>query len=161
MDFVFIHARMLSVSLKRLLFLVIYPKIEGDQPTQIDRLEMRFTSTSGCGIDVNWVPRREGGGMFESKSPKSTTPAPPVRKLKIEADGDPWKGQTIPKIRLTGRWLDRAGFSPGNHVQVLCVAPGVIELRSPDSNHPAPPVNVSDYYAASQSDALTETPSKS
>ena len=70
--------------------------------------------------------------MFESNSLGPTKPDPSCRKLKIEADGDPWKGLTKPKIRLTGRWLERAGFSPGSHVHVTCVAPGVIELRSPD-----------------------------
>ena len=55
----------------------------------------------------------------------------PVRKLKIEAEGDFWKGRTKPKIRLMGLWLERAGFSPGTHVCVTCVAPGVIELRAP------------------------------
>jgi hypothetical protein len=50
-----------------------------------------------------------------------------------EADGDFWKGVTMPKIRLMGGWLERAGFSPGNRVQVTCVAPGVIQLRSLDA----------------------------
>ncbi len=58
---------------------------------------------------------------------------PPVRTLKIEEDGDFWKGLIKPKIRLTGRWLEQAGFRPGNRVRVVCVAPGVIELRSPDA----------------------------
>jgi len=58
---------------------------------------------------------------------------PPIRKLKIEADGDSWKGLIKPKIRLMGRWLERAGFSPGDWVQVTCLAPGVIQLRSPDA----------------------------
>jgi hypothetical protein len=88
--------------------------------------------------------------MLESQSLKPTTPDAPVRKLKIEADGDPWKGLTKPKIRLMGRWLERAGFSPGSHVHVTCVAPGVIELRSPDPNHSTPPVNASNFYAASE-----------
>ncbi len=61
-----------------------------------------------------------------------TEPHSPVRTLKIEEEGDQWKGVIKPKIRLMGRWLERAGFSPGNHVHVTCVAPGVIELRSPD-----------------------------
>jgi len=52
-----------------------------------------------------------------------------ARMLKIEGDGDPWKGLIKPKIRLTGRWLERAGFKPGHRVYVTCVAPGVIELR--------------------------------
>lgn len=58
---------------------------------------------------------------------KNTCPA--VRILKIEATGDFWKGGTKPKIRLTGRWLERAGFRPGDHVQVMCVRPGLLELR--------------------------------
>ncbi len=52
-----------------------------------------------------------------------------TRLLKIEADGDPWKGILKPKIRLLGRWLERAGFPPGHHVHVTCVAPGLLELR--------------------------------
>lgn len=67
--------------------------------------------------------------MFESKALRRTGPDPSVRKLKIEEDGDPWKGPMKPKIRLVGRWLERAGFSPGNHVQVTFLAPGVMELR--------------------------------
>jgi hypothetical protein len=54
------------------------------------------------------------------------------RTLKIEADGDPWKGNVIPKIRLMGRWLDKAGFKPGSRVQITHIAAGVIELRSDD-----------------------------
>jgi hypothetical protein len=53
-----------------------------------------------------------------------------IRQLKIEREGDFWKGVVKPKIRLTGRWLERAGFSPGGHVHVTCLAPGVIQLRS-------------------------------
>ena len=69
--------------------------------------------------------------MLESKLLKRTEPDAPVRTLKIEADGDFWKSRIKPKIRLMGHWLERAGFKPGNHVHVTCVAPGVIELRSP------------------------------
>jgi hypothetical protein len=69
--------------------------------------------------------------MHESKLLRQTELDPPVRTLKIEAEGDFWKGLTKPKIRLMGRWLERAGFNPGQHVQVTCVAPGVIELRAP------------------------------
>ena len=71
--------------------------------------------------------------MLESKPLTQTEPASPDRTLKIEEEGDFWKGLTIPKIRLRGRWLERAGFSPGHRVQVTCVAPGVLELRSPDT----------------------------
>jgi hypothetical protein len=55
------------------------------------------------------------------------------RTLKIEADGDQWKGKVKPKIRLQGKWLERAGFKPGNRVSVTCIATGVMELRSDDS----------------------------
>lgn len=60
-------------------------------------------------------------------------PQPTARTLKIEPDGDPWKGVIKPKIRLVGRWLERAGFPPGHRVKVTCVAPGVIELRGPEA----------------------------
>jgi hypothetical protein len=56
-----------------------------------------------------------------------------LRMLKIEADGDFWKGSTKPKIRLIGRWLERAGLRPGDRVAVTCIAPGLIELRAADS----------------------------
>jgi hypothetical protein len=72
--------------------------------------------------------------MLESNSLQRTEPDPLVRRLKIEAVGDFWKGLVKPKIRITGHWLERAGFSPGSHVQVTCVAPGVMELRSPDAS---------------------------
>src|SRR6266536_5988989 len=60
--------------------------------------------------------------MQEGKSLQRTDPHPPVRTLKIEADGDAWKGVLKPKIRLMGRWLERAGFRPGSRVRVTCVA---------------------------------------
>lgn len=69
--------------------------------------------------------------MPDSRSFQRPRPQPSGRRLKIEAEGDFWKGLTKPKIRLTGRWLERAGFKPGQHVHVTCVAIGVIELRSP------------------------------
>lgn len=55
-----------------------------------------------------------------------------VRILKIEEDGDFSKRTIKPKIRITGYWLQRAGFPPGGRVHVICTAPGVIELRSAD-----------------------------
>ena len=61
------------------------------------------------------------------------TKAKTVRRLKIEEHGDSWNGLLKPKIRLIGRWLARAGFRPGSHVHVVCVAPGVLELRSADA----------------------------
>ena len=66
--------------------------------------------------------------MLEGKFPRLTRP---VRRLQIEAVGDFWEGLTKPRIRLMGRWLERAGFTPGQRVQVTCVAPGILELRAP------------------------------
>jgi len=80
------------------------------------------------------------GGM---QSRVRTDLPPNVRTLQIEADGDSWKGLIKPKIRLVGRWLEQAGFKPGHRVQVTCVAPGLIELRSPHTSNlsePTPPV---------------------
>lgn len=70
--------------------------------------------------------------MFNGKSLHPTESAPSVRILKIEARGDRWKGFK-PKIRLMGRWLERAGFKPGTRVAVTCLESGVIELRSETS----------------------------
>jgi len=66
-----------------------------------------------------------------------STKASAVRRLKIEEHGDGWRGLLKPKIRLIGRWLEKAGFKPGSHVHVVCVAPGVLELRSADAPTPA------------------------
>jgi hypothetical protein len=71
--------------------------------------------------------------MLECKSLQRTRPEPPVRTLKIEIDGDGWRGRIKPKIRLMGRWLERAGFKPGNRVQVTCLTRGMIELRAYDT----------------------------
>ncbi len=53
-----------------------------------------------------------------------------TRKIKVEADGDHWAGDIKPKIRLKGKWLEAAGFKPGTHATVKCIAPGTIEVCS-------------------------------
>lgn len=55
--------------------------------------------------------------MQDSESLRRTESPLAVRKLKIEADGDFWKGLMKPKIRLMGRWLARAGFQPGIRIR--------------------------------------------
>lgn len=52
------------------------------------------------------------------------------RTLKIEADGDGWMGKIKPKLRLTGHWLEKAGFRPGTYASVTCVSTGVIQIHS-------------------------------
>jgi len=52
-----------------------------------------------------------------------------TRTLKIEESGDFWRRKTHPIVRLKGRWLQAAGFPPGNHLTLTVLSPGVIELR--------------------------------
>ena len=68
--------------------------------------------------------------MDSNELPKESNAGQPVRTLKIEEDGDYFRGRIKPKIRLTGHWLERAGFKPGTRVSVRCLGSGVIELRS-------------------------------
>ena len=52
-----------------------------------------------------------------------------TRTLKIETAGDYWRGQVSPKIRLAGQWLERAGFKPGNRVEIVVREAGTLTLR--------------------------------
>jgi len=90
------------------------------------------TGTNPLGIDPNGAPMESFDTTAKIVSlPPGTEPSE-VRTLKIEAHGAFWKGLIKPKIRLTGKWLERAGFTPGHRVQVKCVSPGIIELRCDD-----------------------------
>jgi hypothetical protein len=51
------------------------------------------------------------------------------RFLKIEAAGDFSIGKIIPKIRLNGRWLQRAGFKPGHRVEIHSARAGELTLQ--------------------------------
>jgi len=52
-----------------------------------------------------------------------------TRVLKIEAAGDFHRRKIAPKIRLTGQWLERAGFRPGHRVIIQLDTPGTLTLR--------------------------------
>lgn len=52
-----------------------------------------------------------------------------TRTLQIERTGDFWRGNVIPKIRLNGKWLERAGFRAGHRVEVTMEQPGTLTLR--------------------------------
>jgi hypothetical protein len=52
-----------------------------------------------------------------------------VRSLKIETVGDFAAGKTKPMIRLTGRWLERAGFKSGYRATIKVCQLGKITLR--------------------------------
>lgn len=71
--------------------------------------------------------------MISDQLPDDSTPCASLRTLKIEETGDFFQNRLKPKIRLMGRWLEKAGFRPGGQVQVICRAPGIIELRIPDT----------------------------
>ena len=71
--------------------------------------------------------------MTSEHLPTDSTPCASHRTLKIEEQGDFSENRVKPKIRLMGRWLEKAGFRPGGRVQVICRAPGIIELRIPDA----------------------------
>ena len=52
-----------------------------------------------------------------------------TRTLRIERTGDFFCGKITPKIRLAGKWLERAGFKPGHRVEVTLEQPGTLTLR--------------------------------
>ena len=62
-----------------------------------------------------------------------------TRNLKIEATGDAFAGRVAPKIRLCGKWLERAGFKPGHRVELTITGPGAMALRFvADASNPQP-----------------------
>jgi hypothetical protein len=56
------------------------------------------------------------------------------RSLKVEATGDFWRGKIKPRIRIAGKWLEKAGFKPGHRVQILVEQPGSLTLRFLDQS---------------------------
>jgi len=66
------------------------------------------------------------------------TSAPHQRTLKIEAVGDFARGDIKPRIRLTGHWLERAGFKPGHRVTILLLKPGEMTIQFDEATSPGP-----------------------
>jgi hypothetical protein len=52
-----------------------------------------------------------------------------TRTLKIEAVGDFAFSKIKPRIRLTGHWLEQAGFKPGHRVEISSLRTGELALR--------------------------------
>ena len=84
--------------------------------------------------DALLQPSTEGQGFWHRQARKNLAaesrairPAE-SRTLKIEATGDFAAGKITPKIRLTGQWLEQAGFKPGHRVEVWLDEPGKITL---------------------------------
>ena len=75
---------------------------------------------------TNSLPVIAGASQRESEMKADTIQ---VRSLAIEATGDFFRGKISPKIRLTGQWLERAGFKPGHRVEIHCEQPGNLTLR--------------------------------
>jgi hypothetical protein len=52
-----------------------------------------------------------------------------ARSLKIEAIGDFAYRNIKPRIRLSGHWLERAGFKPGHRAIIHVGRPGELTLQ--------------------------------
>ena len=52
-----------------------------------------------------------------------------TRTLKIEAVGDFAYRKIKPRIRLSGQWLEKAGFKPGHRVEISSSKPGELSLQ--------------------------------
>ena len=52
-----------------------------------------------------------------------------TRSLKIEIIGDFAKRKIKPRIRLSGHWLEKAGFKPGHRVSIHVPRPGELTLQ--------------------------------
>jgi hypothetical protein len=61
--------------------------------------------------------------------PNDIVRSPRHRTLKIEAVGDFACGEIKPRIRLSGLWLERAGFKPGQRVEIHLHKPGEMRLQ--------------------------------
>lgn len=55
------------------------------------------------------------------------------RTLKIEAVGDFFARKIKPQIRLSGQWLELAGFKPGHRVTIYSVKSGELTLQFQES----------------------------
>jgi hypothetical protein len=51
------------------------------------------------------------------------------RSLKIEAVGDSFYRKIKPRIRLSGHWLEQAGFKPGHRAEINVSGPGALTLQ--------------------------------
>ena len=60
---------------------------------------------------------------------KKAREPPGQRTLKIETVGDFAYCKIKPRIRLTGHWLEQAGFKPGHRVEIHLLKPGEMSLQ--------------------------------
>lgn len=89
-------------------------------------LERMAGTAAGESELTNSLPVVAGASQRESEMNRDTLQ---VRSLAIEATGDYFANKVKPKIRLSGNWLERAGFKPGHRVEVQIEQPGTLTLR--------------------------------
>lgn len=53
------------------------------------------------------------------------------RRLHAYPTGDAWRGETVPQIRLQGKWLQAAGIAPGDAIVVEVRGAGELLIRRP------------------------------
>lgn len=96
----------------------------------VSKFEMRFCRKNARTSPVRLANQRHpavtGAGVERLAMNTETFQ---VRSLAIEATGDFFRKRIAPKIRLSGQWLERAGFRPGHRVQVIIEQPGSLTLR--------------------------------
>jgi Toxin SymE, type I toxin-antitoxin system len=85
--------------------------------------------TSRVGDAPNSVTDLAAGGPQQTQQEPLPARTMRPRILTIEKTGDAYAGKVRPRIRLAGRWLEKAGFKPGHRVQVEWIDDGVISLR--------------------------------
>ncbi len=85
--------------------------------------------TSRVGDSPNSVTDFAAGGSEQTRQEPIPAQTMRPRILRIEKTGDFYAGKVRPRIRLAGRWLEKAGFKPGHRVQVEWIDEGVISLR--------------------------------
>ena len=101
---------------------------------------------TGLSLSVNGLaePNSALASPATGKAEQTTTasqlprPNPPIgsrrRTLKIETVGDFARGKIMPRIRLTGQWLEQAGFKPGHRVEISHSKAGEMVLQFQESS---------------------------
>lgn len=52
-----------------------------------------------------------------------------TRSLAVESFYIFRRGKVVPRIRISGEWLEQAGFHPGHRVEIVIEQPGTLSLR--------------------------------
>ena len=52
-----------------------------------------------------------------------------TRTLKVTDTGDFYRKDVVPQIRLKGKWLTKAGFTPDQKVEISQISKGVLVIN--------------------------------